>query len=452
MASNSNQTAKKKTATKSKALEKALISLEDPSVERRLEKFARSMVLPGESTPMIMPSPVPGKCGVARFPLTVTSKTLGDFSVFCDPQSRFPLQVSRDTPVPYDNSFFFGEAKFDGSSALPTYMNMSHDDVYVRPLKYDGEIGLPLIGSASLTITVRLNWRPSNYNSSTTFNIDGFTGSSWANISTTAGIGNSRPTDSTNISYPAGTYQAFRISQGPNPMGGTVSYEISISGPGTWSPSPNAAAENIYNRYVPEVDSVFEASTEWRVVAMDCLVTYSGATLDNAGVIAACNADPYLVQDETMYDAILKRPFDKYEGRLASIGDTPGGAHWHYVPTNLDALKLRGKFAPISDVNGYVGISGRTANEAVKITINLVVNFFTTDPSFNMKVQPDYLGFSELIEFLRRGDVPLVTSNDGHFEKIRKLAKRAASNAAQHVMNNPDQVIRVLKLLGSALV
>ena len=90
------------------------------------------------------------------------------------------------------------------------------------------------------------------------------------------------------------------------------------------------------------------------------MVTYMGSSLDNAGQIAVCNADQGLpIVDGDFYTACASRPFDTYNGRLASVGQNEGGAHWHYVIDDPVNLSMRDPAErPDNFMVGYFGIKG----------------------------------------------------------------------------------------------
>ena len=146
-----------------------------------------------------------------------------------------------------------------------------------------------------------------------------------------------------------------------------------------------------------------------------------------------------------------------YRGRLSSEGETEGGAHWHYVPDDPIQLILQDRRSFAAEMRqqpfGYIGVIGKHAGEVVRVECHFLVNFYSTDPSFAMTIQPAFRDFSSLL-FALRTEVPLVSSNDAHLKKLAKLFHNGARKVAdfgnsslRFIGDNEQNIARALALL-----
>ncbi len=137
-----------------------------------------------------------------------------------------------------------------------------------------------------------------------------------------------------------------------------------------------------------------------------------------------------------------------YRGRLASQGETQGGAHWHYIPNDPSQLMLNPDgVTDVTPPSGYVGVAGMdAANGIVRVQMNIVLNFYTTDPSYSMKIQPPFGHFSSLL-YVLRSQVPLVSSNDSHVQKALRWAKNASKSALKFGADNQEDLVKLASLL-----
>jgi hypothetical protein len=216
--------------------------------------------------------------------------------------------------------------------------------------------------------------------------------------------------------------------------------------PTTVTFNPNVDVFSLIEHH-PDWDGLKNAARSMRVVAQDCLVTFEGSTLADNGSIAVCNSDEPLIFNSSPYNSIASFPFDRYRGRLASKGETEGGGHWHYVPSDARQLLLQDiDESPTNLPTGYFGIAGCDPLQPIKVEMNIVVNFYTLDPSYPMKIRPALDDFIELLYMLRK-EVPLCSSNDGHLKKVVNFARKKVSELLQGGLDNPQHVAKALSTM-----
>jgi len=201
---------------------------------------------------------------------------------------------------------------------------------------------------------------------------------------------------------------------------------------------------NLIDHY-PDWSNLLQASSSARVVAMDMLITFEGSDLNNEGSLAIANVDNDLIfnGDSATYETVAAYPFDKYRGRLSK------GGHWHFVPSSFSQLEmysLENSFGARNLPHGVCGITGANASAPIRIEVNIMVNFFSDDPSYSMKISPSIHGFPDLLHLLRK-DVPLVSANDSHLQKLAKFAKEKAKQGLTYASENPEQVAKAITML-----
>lgn len=390
------------------------------------ELYAAALISPKDVGPVIFPSVTPSRCGAAMFPLVVEVTVPTDFGIIVQPSLSEPLQITSPTALAETNDSIYGRVQLSGGdvSVLDTDQPCT-----VQKQSVDGKECLPISASASASISFNIKLLKALKSGSWTFDVythDSATGLWMSRASVATGSNDAVPagplgpfTITSTVDYYSFGYSNFN---GANLM--DYEYVITVVGNATCAPAGLGLLT-----YLPEWSTVLEASQRARVVAMDCLVTYEGSTLNNGGSIAVCNTDDDLAIRSSFYNTIASRPHDMYRGRLASEGETEGGAHWHYVPDSVDQLILQDRTSELSEVRqhpyGYFGIQGKTAAEVVRIEIHVMINFYSFDPSFVMSVQPPFTDFTALLYALRK-EVSLVSSNDSHMQKLSKFLRSGA--------------------------
>lgn len=417
----------------------------------RMRKYAECLVGTEDCEPVIFPAPVPGRSGVARFPLVVDISGAdyvgkgGDILLVARPDMSKPLQISKGAAVAEDAISKYGHVSMEArGNNGPTWIEGQDGGCFSIADERGGLRCLALTSAAGATLSFNFNIHEN----------DGFgdifakawDGSAWVTLGSPVPVSSYTPTAViSGVTYsPAYTHFTF-------------TYEGAWRGNlyATWRITPTVgttscgpiASTTVMDTFVPPGFDEFTNSVEsFRVVAMAARVTYRGPILENAGMIAVCNADPLFSFASDPYATIASRPFDVYDGRLTD------GAHWHYVPDDAAWLSDRHNFAQPTGMAGFFGISGLNTDAgggALRVRLDVVVNFFSLSPQYRMEYQPAYRGFSELLHLLRT-EVPLVSSN-GAVDKLKKLAKDKGKQAAQFAIDNPALIAKALAMLASML-
>jgi len=453
---------------KKEAARKALDALRASAAAdplRHLEKVAEHLVDPS-SGPIVMPQRVPGRLGCATFPL-VKEFAFSDpgpegteFSILVEPSFDQPLRISRKTIVGPSATPLLGEASTRGNAltcnglqpcAIVGQPDTLPDASGVLRTKMSLPLDIAVVGNWSFSASVPSKCPKVAIRLSTQF------GGVW----TTAGVvnlgGGGLTSAAVTGSFGAIGSRPYSVEVIPANSSDSETrvscqYELTPTTTSSWSCSP-AYNEHVMDVFAPDWANVLNASKTAKIVACDCLVTYEGSALENAGSIAVANIDDDLVaaEDGSLYEALASLPFDKYRGRLASVGQAEGGGHWHFIPTSQEQLEPA---IPNGDVPvGAFGISGLQAGQVVRIECHFTVNFYSLDPGYKMIIPPPAAGMSLLLWQLR-SEIPLCSSNDNHtLKRLKVLARKGAQTAkkAGAVATSPE-VVKVLGMLAPLLL
>lgn len=455
-------------AAKKASVQAAISSLRDRQMNTgQLEALAMNMVDPQNTQPLVFPSPVPGRCGTAHFPLVVEvtpdapEKT--SLGIIARPSLERPLEISyQGVGFALASGLVNGHAITKHSDGNMDQSSDAYDDMSTCDLETEGfgdpvRWGFPLTTTANQAFTLVVNnvvvVKP--HHATIAISCYGYDGVTWNLIHTFTNLSEASDNGTQAALTYTSAYTHFSFSAVENVSGAPVrsTFDFSLRNNGSgWTCVPSGGYdENVMAPYAPNWAGLLANSAEQRVVAAACLVTYTGSTLNNSGVIAACNSDDHLGMVRSYYDTCTSQPYDTYDGRLASVGGSAGGAHWHYVPDDPRDLIIHSN-EPVEGQSmvGYFGIKGMAQGETVRVRLDLVVNFFSSDPSYKMVYQPAYTGFSELVRLLRQ-EVPLVTSNDDHVRKALKVARAVAKKAARGVVDNHESIIPILTMMAQML-
>jgi len=410
----------------------------------RFANVASHIVDPGHTPASLAPSLCPSRAGSVTFPIVVEVTGLSSFCVIAQPDITKPLMITHPGSIPETNTSISGtlDKDFGSFQAVPTA-----ERVCVIESERIGEMhAMPLTSALACTLNINCAMLEG---SGPAFEV-GFwiyDVGAWNNVSTGAGlIGGGSFNCGTAIPFSnTATHYAFTIE----PVGVTTitggavagsahaSFTVAIAA-GTASCAV-APAENVFDIYTPEWDKILDVADKISIPYMDTLVTYQGSTLDNQGAIAVCaTSEEISMANNTYYSSVAARPFDMYEGRLASAGESQGGGHWHLLHDNIAAYSLSRSEDLITGPRGYFAIKGMDPTQTVRVMAHITLNYYTIDPAFSMKFQPPW-GETDLLLYTMRTQVPLVSSNDSHLSKLVQLAKRKAAQAGKWALENPEK-------------
>jgi hypothetical protein len=410
------------------------------------DKYVQVMTDPRSASPTVFPAIVTGRAGAAKFPLTVNLQGRSDWTIIARPSLTQPLMVSSTAVVVEDKTPVAGYADFFAGDCLNA---VNYGECTTLGTQISGRVALPLSSVLGTLFTARFSYESSKDVYYT--HLWAWNGAVWADLGASVSGQGPGSTDDVSISVnwlPSYTHYSFSIVAAvgsSTKVTGDIGFKFSGIA-GTLSCNANLV-ETALDTYEPDWARLKEASTSMVITGMDCLVTYEGSTLNNQGAIAVANVDKQLSVIGSTYDTVASYPFDKYRGRLASEGDTKGGAHWFFLPNNPEQLFLREPLDEDGDMpTGIFGITGMDANQPVRVEINVHVNFYSDDPSYAMKIRPPFEGFLYLLWQLRK-EVPLVSSNDNHLKLIADGVKRALKTGASYGLENPERIVQALSMI-----
>jgi hypothetical protein len=426
-----------------------------------LPRYARALVSPKDGS-VVFPSPTPSRAGSAVFPLVVEVSDATDFGIIVRPDVLAPLQLAVQRNLTEDNSEISGSGSFITGSLTPKTFTCDAP-CPASGLTISGKTALPISSALGGNSSVRFNFISGTVIREVDFRFFTFTSGVW----TLQGSWPLTPDSSAAVTFvmPAGVeFYAVEVADFFDPknkaMTGEFQYVIRPIGPTVMTCAPPDSVTTI-TVHRPEWATLLAASQRASVVAADCLVTYEGSSLNNGGSISVCNTDDALVVQNSYYETVALRPHDMYRGRLASEGETEGGAHWHYVPDDPLQLILQDEVSRSRESrqvpHGYFGVKGKTPGEVVRIECHFMLNFYTLDPAWKMEIQPTFHDFASLIYAVRKA-IPLVSSNDSHLKKLAKIMYKAGNRGIDLARagiqlhdNSGDELAKAVKLMASLL-
>lgn len=418
------------------------------SGNKAFERLAATMVDPRSHSPVVFPGPVAQRCGAAKFPLVVNLTGRSDWTIVAQPTLDAPLKVSATAVTLESGTNYYGEAFTSDSTDLREFY--VQDGCYNLSSIQTGLVALPLTSAAGATFQLHVSYE--YINEPVTFTFVALIAGVWTDIatSTVLGFGIAERVLSA-IVYPnTATHWTIRFNKN-SPAGigePTGKFQWRLNHSAGTSTCNGANLESALIEHNPAWEALKQASDSMRIVAMDCLVTYEGSTLDNQGSIAVCNSDLAMQFTGSTYETVASHPFDKYRGRLAAAGDSPGGGHWHYVPNDVRQLLLAetDDFQP-NTPRGIFGIAGMDATQPIRVEVNVIVNFYSDDPSYSMKIRPPLDNFLHLLWEIRKA-IPLVSSNDKHLIiKAAQGARDIVRTGANFARAHPAEMAKLLSLL-----
>mgnify|MGYP003571891294 CR=1 FL=1 len=418
--------------------------------------YAGALVSPKDAGPIVFPGVTPSRASAALFPLVVEVSGPEEFGVIVTPDISQPLRIATGALLPESTSAITGAFMATGGVLTTNISHLKNEGpALAHSETVAGRPGIPMTSAAASTWALQLAVVEGTAKEMiyTWDAYDGVLGT-WVTLDTSQALSlggfYSGSAKAWSTDY---THFGFTITGGLGVQ--HVSYVLKrTTGSATVGP---AGAKTSLTTHVPDWSTIINASERASIVAADCLVTFEGSTLNNGGSIAACNADDELEIKGSFYETVAARPHDMYRGRLSSEGETEGGAHWHYVPDDPIQLILQDRRSFAAEMRqqpfGYIGVIGKHAGEVVRVECHFLVNFYSTDPSFAMTIQPAFRDFSSLL-FALRTEVPLVSSNDAHLKKLAKLFHNGARKVAdfgnsslRFIGDNEQNIARALALL-----
>jgi len=179
-----------------------------------------------------------------------------------------------------------------------------------------------------------------------------------------------------------------------------------------------------------------------RVPAMAAVLSYTGSTLNDGGVVAAGRWPP-----DAEYEGAPFTSLTKLAG--AYTGPLREGAYTWALPADFSELEFHG--LRHRGRGSQLRFAGRFSdpNGSIRVTLHYVVDFYSKLQIFGKKHFPtltdEYRGLYQSLSML-----PAATCNPSHKEilaALKKNASKAISSAARYAMQNPQVIGQLLALL-----
>lgn len=440
-----NNKASKKTAAK-----QAQVKAHDPASLARFRGVAEHVVSPGEFKSSLAPSLCPSRAGAVTYPVVLDITGMDSFAIVVQPDLTTPIAITHGAAIVESNNTISGSYQKPFTSDQ-CGLN-AEQGCHVASAVREGLPSIPFSSTAGCTVTVNTNIQDGTFD---LYNVQWryLLGVNWTSLGTAVSL---RPGAGDTTVHSASVLPAgvTALAVGVSPVGKPVDFACDAQG--TYSIVFNAGTatcadvvrQGVFDVFQPQWSKVLDVSDKISIPYMDALVTFQGSALNNQGAIAVCSASEELEPlDDDYYAAIASRPFDKYEGRLASMGETEGGAHWHLLHDDIRAYSLTYAGQLVTGPRGYFGIKGMDPTMTCRLIVNVVLNYYTLDPSFAMSFQPPW-GETDLLLHALRTEVPICSSNDSHAKKVLKLVRRSATRAARWATENPEKAVSLALMAG----
>lgn len=206
-------------------------------------------------------------------------------------------------------------------------------------------------------------------------------------------------------------------------------------------PASTIAAPSVYNAFSTHAIDL-SGVEQYRIAAMSALVSYTGNQFNNGGVIAAARVRPGYAYPNAPFESLTQLTDHSYNGPLKD------GAYVWWRPSSVSELDFIG---PLDQAAGTtLRVAGKFAdpNGSIKITLKLVVEFYSRLQIFSRDVFPPMID-DYTIEFVRLECLPAATCNPSHSEIFKRLVKgaaQAAKSSAQYALANPELVRSMLNM------
>lgn len=430
-----------------------------------VQKSLEQLVAPDYHDPIVFPAPAPSRAGSARYPIVVdfeASATRTDFGIIVKPSLENPISYTVATAKPESKDEYDVEILSE-DDVVKSINGVRSGEEINSEINYQADLLLVPITSAGSTFFsaqfVRTSGNVNGFYNLALLTWDGTTLVSLTSQSLSAYAPNP-PAIGGLVLAASVTHIGFRTTG----VRGTATFGCKISGiVGTLA---HGSGQNVMTKAGPNYSTLLSVAKRYRIAAMDATLTYTGAVLENAGVVAVAAVDSSMAAVATptgcsYYRAITERPFDVYNGRLASEGETEGGAHWFYAPDDVQALSMHSSDVPAEahfDIPaGIFGVEGMRSDGKFTLTVNIIINFYSEDPQHKMEIQPAIALFNVGLSAIRR-HVPLVSSNDSHIKKLKKtisgganavggLLGKSINSGLSYLRDNPEMIAQAALML-----
>lgn len=206
-------------------------------------------------------------------------------------------------------------------------------------------------------------------------------------------------------------------------------------------PASTIASPSVYSAFSTHAIDL-SGVEQYRIAAMSILVSYTGNQFNNGGVIAAARVRPGYTYPAAPFESLTQLVDHSYNGPLKD------GSYVWWRPSSVSEFDFKGPFDSVAGTTLRVAGKFSDPNGAIKITLKLVVEFYSRLQIFSRDVFPPLID-DYTMEFIRLESLPAATCNPSHSEIFRKLVKGAAQATkagAQYAMANPELIKTMLNM------
>lgn len=434
------------------------VKAQKPIVEKALQDYARLLVDPGGTELGLSPCPVPCRMVAVRDKIVLDLKSnlcsTGDWYVEVTPTLNDTVKVTKGVAVNTTNDATIVFDKLDFDSGMNMGGNLSYssspndmiDFTYSSSALTGGGFN---VNDMAASKTYKVWFNPLAMIGSPTATLQIYTSP------TLALLGSGVPPWTGHISagvvgeltgsltVPANNaWLGFKIvDEGGSSM---ISASISlrwVSGAGVMPSGNKITDQTCFDTEFSTQNIDFD---RYRITAQDVLVTYMGSDLSNGGVVASARTPYSWSPSSDVYDSITQLPYDSYDGPLKT------GTHVHWLPATIDDItpKNRGTVDWPSSKMIIYGRQDDLANkQSVRLIVTTIIEFYSDVPIYGqMSFCPPPSQVGLLLYWMGR-NIPAATSNDSHWEKLKKFIPHALSKGVQWGVENPEIVAKMLAKL-----
>jgi hypothetical protein len=413
-----------------------------PELEKRYREYARLIVDTfGEHEPRLFPAYAPGLAGSAIFPFEIEVSGESQYNSIISPTFEHSIQVSDTSITPEGLITLTGSCSGKVVDRVFDINSLEYTgDFNVEPTILDGRVCLPLsavLSTVQYDFSGNCKFSHGVYGRVTPYFYNAGTGGWSSGTPTTNNVGAGKNTSwaQTSDTTPHNNTQWLSFDLAAPSTDGNFSFTFTMTPTsGLWTPTGSYNPLSM-TEYQPDWDTLLQDSDRASIVACAAMWTFVGATLDDSGTIAACNADSGLITDSVSpsdaYQTIASQPREVYTGPLKK------GAHWHWIPNDISQYSMAIVGAPRPEVdNGYFAMKGMsTTGGAMKLRVAYLVNFYSRKPQYRLDPRPPPFNFAYLL-YLLKTEVPCVTSNESHLKKV-KAAISSVARVVRRIATDP---------------
>jgi hypothetical protein len=435
-----------------------------------IERYCEMLLNVHDTDPVQAPSPIPFRSVPAKQIITddlATSYSLfsGSAQFYGEVQPNMDNTLLLTTPTAglettsaanaYNGDFWGVSADRANTPMLGGYMHGSiSGNTMVAGVNLEGGTNgqlmcFPLVSSA-VAITATFNFELSTtLDESLTIGVQAYSAGAWTGIG--SGVVTGQSLSLPGLTVPANT-QGLTFTLQCNELADRefvrVNFSVTRTAGGTWR--LGAVPKNVSPHETTILANVSQLQYS-RITAVDVLGTFQGADLSNGGTVACARVPKFWAGGSSNgYSDIVLLPYDSYDGELKH------GWHTHWVPTSLDDISPSvqvGQFDSFGSTKLVFGGTINTAGQSVRVRCSIVVEYFSTAPSYGvMHYTPPPTDMTLALYYIAT-QVPACTSNREHIvKKLGALGSRYLGQALAYLKQHPELLFEVGSSIAAAVL